>query len=114
MAKYSAKLRSTAPRLGGQRGLAVTGADSYTPGVMVNEDSGQVGSRGLRDGRDPMALKEAADDVVERAAEGLRALLQQAVARLRPFPSFPGAFFTNAIEAEPNGAADPSRGCVVV
>jgi hypothetical protein len=63
---------------------------------------------------DPLAAKAQADLVVERAAEQLRELLQQSVARLRPFPSFPGAFFTNAVEAEPDGAANPSNGCVVV
>ncbi len=63
---------------------------------------------------DPMAAKHAADAIVERAAEELRRLLQDEVARLRPFPPFPGAFFTNAIEAEPNGATSADRGCVVV
>jgi len=61
-----------------------------------------------------MAAKDAADAVVERAAEELRKLLLDATARLRPFPPFPGAFFTNAIEAEPHGAAGADRGCVVV
>lgn len=63
---------------------------------------------------DPLAAKAEADVIVERAADDLRRLLHESVARLRPFPSFPGAFFTNAIEAEPEGAADPARGCVVV
>jgi hypothetical protein len=63
---------------------------------------------------DPMAVKEAADEIVQRAADGIRDLLHGAVAQLRPFPPFPGAFFTNAIEAEPDGAADVDRGCVVV
>jgi hypothetical protein len=43
---------------------------------------------------DPLARKAQADAIVERAAEGLRQLLQEAVARLEPFPSFPGAYFT--------------------
>lgn len=63
---------------------------------------------------DPLDLKTQGDVIVERAAEQLRRLLHRAVAELQPFPSFPGAFFTNAIEAEPDGAADPERGCVVV
>jgi hypothetical protein len=63
---------------------------------------------------DPLTLKAAADLAVERASEQLRRLLRQAVGRLRPFPPFPGAFFTNAIEVEPLGTADPSRGCIVV
>jgi len=66
------------------------------------------------DNADPLEAKAAADLIVERAATELRGLLQASVARLRPFPPFPGAFFTNAIEAEPDGAADTERGCVVV
>ena len=63
---------------------------------------------------DPLQTKAAADEIVERAAEQLGELLRLAATRLRPFPPFPGAFFTNAIEAEPDGAADVDRGCVVV
>jgi hypothetical protein len=63
---------------------------------------------------DPLARKAQADAIVERAAEGLRQLLQEAVARLDPFPSFPGAYFTLAIEAEPDAASHADRGCVVV
>ena len=63
---------------------------------------------------DPMARKTQADLIVERAAEQLRRLLHQAVESLQPFPPFPGAFFTNAIEAEPDAAAGAERGCVVV
>jgi hypothetical protein len=63
---------------------------------------------------DPLDLKTQADVIVERATEQLRRLLHRAVAELEPFPSFPGALFTNAIEAEPGGASDPERGCVVV
>ena len=63
---------------------------------------------------DPMALKQQADQVIERAAADLQGMLRAAAARLRPFPPFPGAFFTNAIEAEPDGAAEADRGCIVV
>jgi hypothetical protein len=63
---------------------------------------------------DPLATKAEADRLIEHAAGELRRLLLEAVSRLAPFPAFPGAFFTNAIEAEPGGAGDPSRGCVVV
>ena len=63
---------------------------------------------------DPLARKAQADAIVERAAQGLRQLLQEAVARLDPFPSFPGAYFTLAIEAEPDAASHADRGCVVV
>ena len=63
---------------------------------------------------DPLAQKAKADAAVERAALTLRQLLQEAVARLDPFPPFPGAYFTLAIEAEPDAASHADRGCVVV
>ena len=63
---------------------------------------------------DPLAHKALADAAIERAADDLRRLLQEAVARLDPFPSFPGAYFTLAIEAEPDAASHADRGCVVV
>jgi len=59
-----------------------------------------------------MARKAQADLAIERAAVQLKALLEEAAASLHPFPPFPGAFFTNAIEVE--GADDPERGCIVV
>jgi hypothetical protein len=62
----------------------------------------------------PLAYKAQADAVVEQAAEHLRRLLHEAVSRLDPFPPFPGAFFTLAIEAEPDAASHADRGCVVV
>ena len=53
--------------------------------------------------------------VLERAAMQLQQLLQEACAELKPFPSFPNAIFTNAIECDDGGmAADPERGCIVV
>ncbi len=53
--------------------------------------------------------------ILERAAMQLQGLLQEACAELRPFPSFPNAIFTNAIECDDGGmAADPDRGCIVV
>ena len=61
-----------------------------------------------------LARKTAADRVLERAASELEILLMEASAALRPFPSFPNAFFTNAIECDPGPAGDPERGCVVV
>ncbi len=63
---------------------------------------------------DPMARKAQADLLLERTALQLRQMLQEAARELRPFPPFPGAFFTNAIEVE--GEADESRqrGCIVV
>ena len=63
---------------------------------------------------DPMARKAQADLLIERTAMQLRQLLQEAAGQLQPFPPFPGAFFTNAIEVEAEGAENPERGCVVV
>jgi hypothetical protein len=62
----------------------------------------------------PLVRKAQADLLLDRAALQLRELLREAARELRPFPAFPGAFFTNAIECEPDGAASPERGCVVV
>ena len=64
--------------------------------------------------RESLARKTSADRVLERAASELEVLLKEASAALRPFPSFPNAFFTNAIECDPGPAGDPERGCVVV
>ena len=61
-----------------------------------------------------MARKAQADLLIERTAMQLRQLLQEAAGQLQPFPPFPGAFFTNAIEVEAEGAENPERGCVVV
>lgn len=63
---------------------------------------------------DAMARKAQADMALERAALQLRQLLEEAAGQLRPFPPFPGAFFTNAIEVEAEAADSPERGCVVV
>ncbi len=61
-----------------------------------------------------MARKAQADALLERTALQMRQLLQEAAAELRPFPPFPGAFFTNAVEVEAEAAENPERGCVVV
>ncbi|MCC7366032.1 MAG: hypothetical protein IT303_16830 [Dehalococcoidia bacterium] len=63
---------------------------------------------------DPILRKAQADIVLQRTADQLHELLVAACADLRPFPSFPNALFTNAIECDPAGAGDPDRGCVVV
>lgn len=63
---------------------------------------------------DPLEYKDEADAVLERTAERLRRLLEEAAARLDPFPPFPGAFFSYGIEIEAPGAAHPDLGCVVL
>ncbi len=63
---------------------------------------------------DPLGAKAQADAAIEEAAQRLRQLLHEAAGRLEPFPPFPGALFTFAIEAEPDAASHADRGCVVV
>jgi hypothetical protein len=70
--------------------------------------------RGMEGRRDPLSRKDEADLALERTAERLRTLLREAAAELDPFPPFPGAFFTVALEVEPGPAASPDRGCIVV
>lgn len=62
----------------------------------------------------PMARKAQADVVIETAARQMRELLQEAVARLDPFPPFPGSFFTYGIEVEGGAAEKPEHGCIVL
>ena len=64
--------------------------------------------------RELLLRKTQADNILERAALQLQDLLKEACAQLDPFPPFPQALFTNAIEVEEGIAADPDRGCVVV
>ena len=52
--------------------------------------------------------------VIDRAAQQLRLLLEEAARALRPFPPFPGAFFTNAVEVNLEGVERPDLGCIVV
>jgi hypothetical protein len=63
---------------------------------------------------DPLEYKAEADAALDRLAQRLRSLLGEAVARLDPFPPFPGAFFTYGIEVEAPGVDSPERGCVVL
>lgn len=58
--------------------------------------------------------KAQADALLERTALQLQALLKEACAELEPFPPFPNALFTNAIECDAGPVGDPDRGCVVV
>jgi hypothetical protein len=63
---------------------------------------------------DALARKQQADMVLDRAAQQLRILLQEAAKALRPFPPYPGAFFTNAVEVNMEGAERADLGCIVV
>ena len=63
---------------------------------------------------DPLEYKAEADAALDRLAQQLRRLLQEATAQLDPFPPFPGAFFTHGIEIEARGVDSPDRGCVVL
>ena len=63
---------------------------------------------------DPIEYKAEADAALDRLAQRLRRLLQEAARELDPFPPFPGAFFTYGIEVEAPGVDSPQRGCVVL
>ena len=63
---------------------------------------------------DALARKQQADLLVERTAQQLRLLLEEIARSLRPFPPFPGAFFTNAVEVSLEGAERSDLGCIVV
>lgn len=62
----------------------------------------------------PLEYKSEADAALDRLAQRLRRLLQEAAGELDPFPPFPGAFFTYGIEVEAPGVDSPQRGCVVL
>ena len=64
--------------------------------------------------KDALARKQQADLLIERTAQQLRLLLEETAKSLRPFPPFPGAFFTNAVEIQLDGAERPDLGCIVV
>src|SRR3954469_23927134 len=63
---------------------------------------------------EPLARKAQADLIIERTAQQMRLLLQEAARELRPFPPFPGAFFTNAVEVNLEGVERSDIGCIVV
>ena len=63
---------------------------------------------------DPLEYKAEADAALDRLAQRLRRLLQEATGWLDPFPPFPGAFFTHGIEIEAPSVDSPQRGCVVL
>ena len=63
---------------------------------------------------EPLARKAQADLILDRTAQQLRLLLQETARQLRPFPPFPGAFFTNAVEVNLEGAERSDIGCIVV
>jgi len=63
---------------------------------------------------DALARKTQADLVLERASQQLRLLLEETARALRPFPPFPGAFFTNAVEVNLEGVERSDIGCIVI
>jgi hypothetical protein len=62
---------------------------------------------------DAMARKQQADLLIERTAQQIRLLLEETAKSLRPFPPFPGAFFTSAVEVPLEGVQRSDLGCVV-
>ena len=63
---------------------------------------------------DALARKSQADLIIDRTAQQLGLLLKEAALELRPFPAFPGAFFTNAVEVNLEGVERSDLGCIVV
>lgn len=61
---------------------------------------------------DPLQHQAHADLIVQRAADQLRSLLQTLTAQIRPFPEFPGTFFSYGIEVETGLASD--EGCIIL
>jgi hypothetical protein len=61
---------------------------------------------------DPLQHQAHADLIVQRAAEQLRNLLRNLAVQIRPFPEFPGSFFSYGIEVETDDA--DGRGCIVL
>ncbi len=60
-----------------------------------------------------LARRARVDSMVEQLAAELRVALKAAARELRPFPMFPETE-TQAVEAEPGGAAKAEFGCIVV
>jgi hypothetical protein len=79
-------------------GVSLVDANTYTCEAMANQ---------------ALLRKTQADMAIERASMQLQQLLKEACAELQPFPSFPNAMFTNAIECEVQGG-NPDFGCIVV
>ena len=69
---------------------------------------------GAMSSNEALARKTQADLIIDRAAQQLRVLLEETAKELRPFPPFPGAFFTNAVEVNLDGAERADLGCIVV
>jgi hypothetical protein len=63
---------------------------------------------------DALARKSQADLIIDRTAQQLKLLLEEAARALRPFPPYPGAFFTNAVEVNLEGVERADIGCIVV
>lgn len=61
---------------------------------------------------DPLQHQAHADLIVQRAADQLRNLLRNLATQIRPFPEFPGSFFSYGIELDVNEA--DGRGCIVL
>ncbi|MCC6237451.1 MAG: hypothetical protein IT299_07740 [Dehalococcoidia bacterium] len=62
---------------------------------------------------DPDLLEAQANAVYERVRTQLRELLHEGARGLQPFPAFPGAPNSRAIELDVTGSGD-RRGCVVL
>lgn len=91
--------------------------DSPQPKPMPESDPAAVQSPGRQTTQQTVRnqlRRRMADEALSAAAEQVEALLREAALELRPFPPFPGAFFTMGVEVEPDGLRDRNIGCVIV
>ena len=77
---------------------------------MPDSDQAAATQRSVRN----QLRRRLADEAMSAAADQVEALLREAALELRPFPPFPGAFFTMGVEVEPDGVRDKNVGCVIV
>ncbi len=77
---------------------------------MPDSDQAAATQRSVRN----QLRRRLADEAMSAAADQVEALLREAALELRPFPPFPGAFFTMGVEVEPDGVQDKNIGCVIV
>jgi len=61
---------------------------------------------------DPLQHQAHADLIVQRAADQLRQLLKTLAAQIKPFPEFPGTFFSYGIEVDTGMSSE--QGCIVL
>ena len=90
---------------------AIAGAPETT---RTQARTGWTSWRGVTHPHSDPEEPDDAHGVIERAAAEVADLLRRTAAEIRPFPAFPGAFFTEAVEVETAAAGARDHGCIVV